>query len=148
MSAVQPPLIFEIVIPVFALVLCGYGLAHTRLMPQSGVDGLNNFVIYVAVPGLLFRAGAGLFDGSVIDLEIWFVYFGGCAVIFPLTLLLSGRLFGVGLGERAVAGMSASYGNTVMLGIPLAFSLYGEQGVLLTSTVIAINGRNSKARPT
>ncbi len=133
-------MIFEIVIPVFALVLCGYGLAHTRLMPLAGVDGLNNFVIYVAVPGLLFRAGARLFDGSVIDLDIWLAYFGGGAVIFLLSLWMSGRLFGIGLGERAVAGMSASYGNTVMLGIPLAFSFYGEQGVLLTSTVIAING--------
>ncbi len=133
-------MIFEIVIPVFALVLCGYCLAHTRLMPQAGIDGISHFVIYVAVPGLLFRAGARLFDGTVIDLDIWLAYFGGCAVVFPLTLWLSGRLFGTALGESAVAGMSASYGNTVMLGIPLAMSLFGEQGVLLTSTVIAING--------
>jgi len=133
-------LIVEIVIPVFALILCGYGMAHTRLMPQAGVDGISHFVIYVAVPGLLFRAGARLFGGTPIDLEIWWAYFGGCALVFPLTLLLSGRVFGIGLGERALAGMGASYGNTVMLGIPLALSLYGERGVLLTSTVIAING--------
>ncbi len=133
-------MIFEIVIPVFALVMCGYGMAHTRLMPQAGVDGISNFVIYIAVPGLLFRAGANLFDGSAIDLDIWSAYFSGCAVVFFVTLFLSKRMFNIGLGERAVAGMGGSYGNTVMLGIPLALSLYGEHGVLLASTVIAING--------
>jgi len=133
-------LILEIVVPVVALILCGYGLAQTRLMPQAGVDGISNFVIYVAVPGLLFRAGARLFDGGAIDLDIWWAYFGGCAVVFTATQLLTGRWFRIGLGERALAGMGASYGNTVMLGIPLALSLYGERGVLLTSTIIAING--------
>jgi len=47
---------------------------------------------------------------------------------------------GRGLAEAAMAGMSAVFTNTVMLGLPLAYALYGDRGLLLTSSVIAVNG--------
>lgn len=39
-----------------------------------------------------------------------------------------------------MAGMTGVFTNTVMLGLPLAQALYGDWGLLLTSSVIAVNG--------
>jgi predicted permease len=41
--------------PFFALVLCGYLAARYRLLPENSVPALNTFVLYFALPCMLFR---------------------------------------------------------------------------------------------
>jgi predicted permease len=41
--------------PFFALVLCGWLAAERRLLPDSAIPGLNGFVLFFALPCLLFR---------------------------------------------------------------------------------------------
>ncbi|HNL43159.1 MAG TPA: AEC family transporter, partial [Ottowia sp.] len=38
--------IFSVTFPFFALVLCGYLAARSRLLPLDAVPGLNMFVLY------------------------------------------------------------------------------------------------------
>ncbi|NBS67162.1 MAG: AEC family transporter, partial [Betaproteobacteria bacterium] len=45
--------------PFFALVLCGYLAARRAVLPLSAIPGLNTFVLYFALPCMLFRFGAG-----------------------------------------------------------------------------------------
>ncbi len=41
--------------PFFALVLCGYLAARWRLLPLEAIGGLNAFVLYFALPAMLYR---------------------------------------------------------------------------------------------
>ena len=50
--------IFSVIVPFFALVLAGYVAAHRRWLPEASIPGLNVFVLYFALPCLLFRFGA------------------------------------------------------------------------------------------
>ena len=65
--------ILSVTIPFFALVLCGYLAAHRHVLPESAIPGLNTFVLYFALPSLLFRFGSGtpIFDllNPVVDLD-------------------------------------------------------------------------------
>ena len=50
--------ILAVTFPFFALVLCGYVAARTRLLPLDAVPGLNMFVLYFALPCMLYRFGS------------------------------------------------------------------------------------------
>ena len=54
--------ILLVTFPFFALVLCGYLAARRGLLPQAAIPGLNAFVLYFALPCMLFRFGA---DGLI-----------------------------------------------------------------------------------
>ncbi len=51
--------VLAVTAPFFALVLCGYLAARQRVLPYSAIGRLNNFVLYFALPCMLFRFGAG-----------------------------------------------------------------------------------------
>ena len=56
--------ILSVTVPFFALVLCGYLAARRHVLPESAIPGLNAYVLYFALPCMLFRFGAGtpIFD--------------------------------------------------------------------------------------
>ena len=49
--------ILAVTIPFFALVLCGWLAAQRGVLPDSAIPGLNAFVLYFALPCMLFRFG-------------------------------------------------------------------------------------------
>ncbi|WP_414707494.1 AEC family transporter, partial [Rhodoferax sp. UBA5149] len=67
------PLVLQILLitfPFFALVLCGYIAARRRMLPLEAIPGLNSFVLFFALPCMLYRFGsttplAQLLDGGV-----------------------------------------------------------------------------------
>ncbi len=50
--------ILAITFPFFALVLCGYLAVRRALLPLAAIGGLNSFVLYCALPCMLYRFGA------------------------------------------------------------------------------------------
>ena len=74
----------EIALPVFGLVICGYLVGRSRIMDEAGIDGLTNFVFYVAIPVLLFRTVMRSAVPEAGDLAILTAYFGGCFITFIL----------------------------------------------------------------
>lgn len=130
----------EVVLPVFALVLAGWGSARLGLLSPEGVRGLAAFVFYVALPAFLFRTlGRGIDWGSV-DWGLLGSYFGACAALYAVALPLSRRAFGLGLDEAAVFAMGGVWSNLVLLGIPLTVAAFGERGVLPLMMLIAFDG--------
>src|SRR6185436_8591881 len=62
--------ILSVTFPFFALVLCGYVAARRRMLPLEAIPGLNGFVLFFALPCMLYRFGAStplaqLFDAGV-----------------------------------------------------------------------------------
>ena len=52
------PAILSVTVPFFALVLCGYLAGRLRALPEAAIPGLNVFVLFFALPCMLFRFGA------------------------------------------------------------------------------------------
>lgn len=121
---------FLIVVPVFLVIFvgCGYG----RLKPDSGgaADKLiNDYVLYVALPALLFIAVARAELG---DLKQWGFILStliGIATCYLIATLIA-RSMKVGLPQSSVLDMSACYGTTGYMGVPILISVYGEQAAL------------------
>ena len=131
--------LFEIVLPVFALVAVGYGVARTPVITLEGMRGIAEFVYWVAIPALLFRTMASTPPPASSDIATLSTYFLSCFLIFALTMILMRLVFGVRTAEGAVLGMGASFGNSVMLGIPIVQRAYGAEGLAALLLIISVH---------
>src|SRR5574337_990439 len=60
--------------PFFALVLCGYLATRGGALPASAIGGLNSFVLYFALPAMLYRFGAQTPIAQLLDPAVAGVY--------------------------------------------------------------------------
>ena len=123
--------VFEVVFPVFALIAIGYALGKSPLLAgEAGIQALTNFVFYAAIPALLFRLfGRGLPEGGI-EWSIVLGYFAATLLHFALAMGISRFVFRNPNVELGLAGMTASFSNTVLMGIPLVYTAFGEAGML------------------
>ncbi len=106
------------IVPVFLIVLAGYGAGKARIIGADAASLLNRFVVWIALPCLLFDV-IGTTDWA----RLWNPGFamaslGGSFAVFAIGLAI-GKMRGLKLGDIAVDGMNASYCNAVYIGLPL-----------------------------
>ena len=85
--------ILSVTFPFFALVLCGYVAARRRMLPLEAIPGLNGFVLFFALPCMLYRFGASTPLAQLLDAGVFLAYLA-CA------LLMVGFTVAVCLGPR------------------------------------------------
>mgnify|MGYP002713122321 CR=1 FL=1 len=118
----------NIILPVFGLMGVGYGAARIGLLPGKVAEGLGLYVFNLAIPLLAFRV---ISKGSLPDVSpwlYWLSYFAGVAGVWLLVALLARFLLRSSPLVAVMAGCGASYSNTVMLGLPLVLTAFGEAG--------------------
>lgn len=118
------------VLPLFFVMLIGYGASYAPKFPPSVEPALNVFVFYVALPALLYKvvARADISQGvpwgylwiSVVSALLFALI---CWVLFRYVLRVD--------RARSLAGMlSTSFGNVSYLGIPVILGVLGSQAGL------------------
>jgi predicted permease len=118
------PSILVVTLPFFALVLCGYLAARRGLLPDAAVPGLNAYVLYFALPCMLFRFGASMPFGELIAPALIAVYALSALVIVAATVALTRRR--VGLKNAAFGALVAAFPNSGFMGVPLLVALHGD----------------------
>jgi malonate transporter and related proteins len=118
--------ILLITFPFFALVLCGYVAARRQLLPQAAIPGLNTFVLYFALPCMLYRFGASTPIAQLLNPSVFFVYLlcGLTMVGFTIAVTLSHR---INWNNAAFGALVAAFPNTGFMGVPLLVALLGAQ---------------------
>ncbi|HEV8314475.1 MAG TPA: AEC family transporter [Burkholderiaceae bacterium] len=116
--------ILAVTIPFFALVLAGYLAAQRRVLPESAIPGLNAFVLFFALPCLLFRFGANTPLLELLNPVVLGVYTAAALLIvfFTVATTLSQR---VHLKDAAFGALVAAFPNTGFMGVPLLVALLG-----------------------
>ena len=120
--------ILSVTFPFFALVFAGYLAARRGWLPLAAIPGLNAFVLYFALPCMLFRFGAStpiaqLFNPSVALLYALSAVSMVCIGVFLL------RRQQLNWNETAFGTMAVSFPNTGYMGLPLLLSLFGPAAV-------------------
>ena len=129
--------ILAVTLPFFALVLCGYLAARRGLLAESAIPGLNGFVLFFALPCMLFRFGMNTPVLELLNPAVLSVYVSAALLIvfFTIAMTLSGR---VQLKDAAFSALVAAFPNTGFMGVPLLVALLGPAaaGPVIT-TVLA-----------
>ena len=118
--------VLTITFPFFALVLCGYLAARRGVLPQPAIPGLNAFVLYFALPCMLYRFGASTPIGKLLDPAVAGVYLLCGLVMVAGTVALT-RNARIGWNDAAFGALVAAFPNTGFMGVPLLVALLGAQ---------------------
>lgn len=121
-----------VVLPIFALILAGWGARRLNVLGPHATRELNRYVVYLALPALLFDIMANA-DWA----DFWQPGFIGAfglagVLVFLLTLVLRRRA-GRGLADAAIDGLNAAYPNTGYMGFPLALLALGDWTMVPTT---------------
>jgi malonate transporter and related proteins len=118
--------LLDIVAPVFILIALGYGAARWRFVDESQFRALALFVFGIASPALLFAGGTrpsvGGFWASFALITASVVVFAGSALFAKAALRMT-------LTEAAMFALACTFGNSVMMGIPVIVAAYGDAGL-------------------
>jgi hypothetical protein len=123
--------ILAVTFPFFALVLLGYLAMQRGMLPESAIPGLNGFVLFFALPCMLFRFGASMPFAQLIDPVLIGIYVL-CAlvmVLFTIGLTLQRVPGGAGvpMKDAAFGALVAAFPNSGFMGFPLLIGLLGER---------------------
>jgi len=113
-----------VTLPFFALVLAGFVAAHRRMLPLEAIPGLNSFVLYFALPALLFRFGSTTPIAQLLDASVAGVY-AVCALVmvaFAVAMSLNSR---IRWNDASMGALVAAFPNTGFMGVPLLAALLG-----------------------
>jgi len=120
--------VFNVVPPVFLLILIGYlGGRSGKLGINASIE-LNRFVVWLALPAQLFNFAANSGWQTLWQPGFITAFFLSCLIVFLLVLLMS-WIQNRDLAAASFNGLSASYSNTGYMGIPLCALALGQDGL-------------------
>ena len=130
--------ILLVTFPFFALVLCGYAAARRALLPQAAIPGLNTFVLYFALPCMLYRFGASTPIAQLLDGSLVAVYLLCAMLMVALTIAVT-RKGRIGWNDASFGALVAAFPNTGFMGVPLLVALLGAQAAGPAIVTISID---------
>lgn len=130
-------LLADIVLPVFLLILVGVAAARSGLLAEPAVKALSDASFLIFLPALLFGTIARV-EFAQLSPGAALAYYGAGLPLFAGVLAVQLRR-GRGVPAAVVQALGAVFANTVMLGIPVVRLAYGETGLALLLTIIALH---------
>ncbi|SFE15517.1 AEC family transporter [Paracidovorax konjaci] len=115
--------VLAITFPFFALVLCGYLATRAGLLPLAAIPGLNAFVLFFALPCMLFRFGARTPIAELLDPAAAGVYLASGLLLVAAAVALTRRR--LGWNDAAFGALVTAFPNTGFMGVPLLVALLG-----------------------
>jgi malonate transporter and related proteins len=102
---------------------------------------LSNAAFSIFVPALLFRTTARLDFATMPWRSVWAYFVPTLTLLLAVYLWHRARGAGQALGSAApaVRALTASFGNSVQLGIPLAAALFGEAGLAIHIPLVSLH---------
>ena len=114
--------------PVFALILTGWLSARFKLLNAASMEGLNKFVIYLALPAQLFDAMSHVKLTELAQPGFYWAFSIGMLLTAGLHALLTRKSI-LPKTDTIIQSMTASYSNAGFMGIPLCFIVFGKAGL-------------------
>jgi len=132
--------VIDVISPVFGLGLLGYLAARFGWFPDAAAEGLARFVFDFAVPLMLVRV---LTQAQLPDAFPWPLlvsFYVPAAALFAMGMLVARHVFGRDFMGQTMSGAGCSFGNSVLLGLPLALLTFGEEGMVPYFILLAVHG--------
>ena len=120
-------------VPVIALIAAGYFAGRRGWVGSAGARELSSLVFLLLTPALLFRTMSQVKPQSLDFMPVG-AYFGAVTLVFFATAAACG------FNRRgAVLALTATFSNTVMIGIPLVSLAYGQAGLVTLFTLYTLH---------
>ncbi len=115
-------------VPVFGLILLGYGCGRTNLLGERAFEVLNRFVITITLPILTFRSIAKMPPQDLAQPWMITAVIGGALATYGIGFAIE-KVLGRSSGEANIAGLCGCFSNTGFVGLPIALLTFGEAAI-------------------
>lgn len=124
------------VLPIILMILVGYFLKRIKLLEENTAKKLNTLVFRVFLPVMLFLNVYEIKSFSEIDFSFVLYAIGITILLFLIGIPVMGFLFKDNR-QRSVMLQGIFRANYALVGIPLAQSLFGEEGSMMAALLSA-----------
>lgn len=128
----------EVIVPIFGIVGLGYTLTRLSIFSETAGQGLTQFMFYVAIPAMLFQSVSSTLLPAQMPFAYWGAFYLPSFLIFALAMLAMRFAFRWPRNAQGIAGVTASYSNMVLLGLPLLLAAYGDDVKLPLFILLAV----------
>jgi malonate transporter len=127
-------------LPFFLVVLAGYVVG---IAGWGGTDlrkSLIAFCFYLGIPALLLKTivSTPVIDGAS-SYVIWAAYLTPAFICWLVATFLTLAIGGGGANHHASVALAATYGNVLMLGIPLALAQFGALAAPVVAMIVLVH---------
>lgn len=117
----------------------GFGAASIGVISRASTRWLILFVFNIAIPIMLFYRIATIQFPREIAWSFLLGYYASVLVAYVLGMCFARFLFQRSLAEQSIYGLGAGFSNTVLLGIPLLVSAFGQEAMVPVFLIIAFH---------
>lgn len=130
----------NVVLPIFALIFVGWLARKLKILGENALTELNRFVVYLALPALLFDIIASAKWIDLAQPAFIFSFSAGMMVVFFLTIFIQLRRTRH-LADAAIDALNAGYANTGFIGFPLVAVFLGHDALAptLIATILTVS---------
>ncbi len=121
--------ILNVTAPFFALSACGYAAARFRLLPENAVPALNTFVLYFALPCMMFRFTLDTPFEQIFSAKVFLTYMLGGLITFAIFMVTYRLASKTPLRDGAYPAMAVSWSNWGYMGFALIPALMGKEAL-------------------
>lgn len=131
--------ILDLALPFFGLVALGVAAARIWAVGDKGLEWLNIFLIWFALPALIFLVVAAAPFEKLIDWPYVAATSSATITAFLLVFVISWRLLGFAFKVAVLQGTAGSYGNVGYMGLPLAVAFFGPEAAVPAALVFCFD---------
>jgi len=130
--------ILLVTFPFFALVLLGYAVTRWKVLPLETIPGLNGFVLFFALPCMLYRFAATTPIVQLLDPGVTVTYVL-CALAMVALTVATTRRGSTGWNDASFGALVAAFPNSGFMGVPLLVALLGARAAGPAIVCLAID---------
>jgi hypothetical protein len=131
--------IVNTVLPVFGMIVLGFGFARLGIFDAASGKGISLFVFNVAIPALLFKTVASMESQQAAPWSLWIAFFGGLGITWLAAAFASRFVASLDVSGGAAASMAAGFGNLALLGTPLALAHFGQKVAIPLGMILSVH---------
>lgn len=131
--------ILNLAMPFFGLILLGVFAARRWEVGEQGLAWLNVFLVYFALPALIFLVVAAAPFEQLVNWPFVTATSAVTLVAFLAVMTLSRLLLGTEFRTAVLQGTSGSYGNVGYMGLPLAVAFFGPEAAVPAALVFCFD---------
>ena len=120
----------EILLPLLAIMLLGYGCGLFRLLPDASSEVFSRFVFLIAMPVFIFDSLADISLDEFFNWSFLAVLGGGMLMVFVISFIVSKYIFANSLAAQSVHALTTMFSSTAYIGLPLILLIFGEPGLV------------------
>lgn len=126
--------------PIFGIAIFGFISARLNWVSENNSKVLNRFVFYFAVPILLLRTFVNSDLPDQLPLDLLASFYIPVGILYIVGLYIIAKLFRHNHSKRVITAMSSTFGNGVLLGLPILLSTVGEKGIVPYFIILSFHG--------